>query len=42
MVELGGEQAEPIGRLLRAVGFAGVDVMTDEDGDARAICAQLG
>ncbi len=42
LLELGGDQAEPIGRMLRAVGFAGGDVMTDEDGDARAICAQLG
>jgi release factor glutamine methyltransferase len=42
LLELGGDQAEPMGRLLRDVGFEGVDVMVDEDGDPRAICAQLG
>ena len=42
LLELGGDQAEPIGRVLLAVGFAGVDVMTDAEGDTRAICAQLG
>jgi release factor glutamine methyltransferase len=42
LLELGGDQAEPIGRLLDDVGFEGIDVMADEDGDARAICAQLG
>jgi release factor glutamine methyltransferase len=41
LLELGGEQAEPIGRLLRGVGFEGVEVMADGDGDTRAICAQL-
>jgi release factor glutamine methyltransferase len=41
LVELGGDQAEPIGQLLRKVGFDGFEVMADEDGDARAICAQL-
>jgi release factor glutamine methyltransferase len=38
LLELGGDQAEPIGRLLYEVGFEGIDVMTDEDGDPRAIC----
>jgi release factor glutamine methyltransferase len=42
LMELGGDQAEPIGRLLRETGFEGVEVMTDEDGDPRAICAHLG
>ena len=42
LLELGGEQAEPIGRLLHDVGFEGLDVMADEDGDPRAICARLG
>ncbi len=42
LLELGGDQAEPIGRLLQELGFEGVDVMTDEDGDPRVICAQLG
>jgi release factor glutamine methyltransferase len=42
LLELGGDQAEPTGRLLHEVGFEGVDVMADEDGDPRAICAHLG
>jgi len=42
LLELGGDQAEPIGRLLRELAFQGVDVMTDEDGDPRATCARLG
>jgi len=42
LLELGGDQAEPIGQLLHELGFSGVDVMADEDGDPRAICAQLG
>ncbi len=42
LLELGGDQVEPIGRSLREAGFEGPDVMTDEEGDPRAICAQLG
>ncbi len=42
LLELGGDQAEPIGRLLLELGFEGPDVMNDEDGDPRAICARLG
>lgn len=42
LLELGGDQADPIGRLLDQVGFVGIDVMVDDDGDPRAICAQLG
>lgn len=42
LLELGGDQAEPIGQLLHAYGFTGLDVMADEDGDPRAICARLG
>ena len=42
LLELGGDQADPIGRLLHDVGFEGLDVMADEDGDPRAICARLG
>jgi release factor glutamine methyltransferase len=42
LLELGGDQAEPIGRLLHESGLEGVDVMADEDGDPRAICAHLG
>jgi release factor glutamine methyltransferase len=41
LLELGGDQAEPIGRLMREVGFEPVDVTADDDGDARAICARL-
>ena len=42
LLELGGDQAAPMQALLRESGFVGVDVMTDQDGDPRAICAQLG
>ena len=41
LLELGGDQAPTMGRVLRDVGFEGIDVMADEDGDPRAICAQL-
>ena len=41
LLELGGDEAEPIGRLLREVGFGEPDVMTDEDGDPRAVRARL-
>jgi release factor glutamine methyltransferase len=42
LLELGGDQAEPMGRLLRELGFEELDVMADEDGAPRAICARLG
>ncbi len=42
LLELGGDQAEPIGRLLHTAGFDDVDVMVDEDDDPRAVCARLG
>jgi release factor glutamine methyltransferase len=42
LLELGGDQAEPIGNALRDFGFEGPDVMADEDDDPRAICARLG
>jgi release factor glutamine methyltransferase len=42
LLELGGDQAEPIGRLLRDVGFQWLDVMADEDGDPRAVRARFG
>ena len=42
LLELGGDQAEPIGDLLHGSGFLGIDVMADEEGDPRAICARLG
>ena len=41
LLELGGDQASVMERLLRDVGFEGIDVMVDED-DARAICGRLG
>jgi release factor glutamine methyltransferase len=42
LLELGGDQAEPIGRSLRGSGFEDVETMTDEDGDPRAVCARFG
>jgi release factor glutamine methyltransferase len=42
LLELGGDQAEPMGRLLDELGYERPDVMTDEDGDPRAICARFG
>jgi release factor glutamine methyltransferase len=42
LLELGGDQAGPVSRLLDHAGFEDVDVMVDEDGDPRAICARLG
>jgi release factor glutamine methyltransferase len=42
LLELGGDQAEPIGRLLQDTGFDGLDVMADEDGDPRGVSARLG
>lgn len=42
LLELGGDQADPMGQLLHELGFEGLDVMSDENGDARAICARLG
>jgi release factor glutamine methyltransferase len=42
LLELGGDQVESIGNLLGEIGFDQPDTMADEDGDPRAICAQLG
>ena len=42
LLELGGDQADPMRQLLRDVGFEEPEVMADEDGDPRAICAHLG
>jgi release factor glutamine methyltransferase len=42
LLELGGDQADPIERGLRGVGCDEVEVMVDEDGDPRAVCARLG
>ncbi len=41
LLELGGDQAEPIGGLLEELGFERPDVMFDEDGHPRAISARL-
>jgi len=42
LLELGGDQAEPVGRLSDEHGFTDIDVMVDEDGDPRAIAGRLG
>jgi release factor glutamine methyltransferase len=42
LFELGGDQAEPMRALLGQLGFEAIDVMVDEDGDPRAICARCG
>lgn len=42
LLELGGDQAEPIGALLHELGLGAIEVMADDDGDPRAICARLG
>ncbi len=41
LLEMGGDQVEPMKALLRDCGFDGVEVMADEEGDPRAICARL-
>ena len=40
-LELGGDQADPIGRSLLDSGFGELEVMVDDEGDSRAVCAQL-
>ncbi|MEA2554722.1 MAG: release factor glutamine methyltransferase [Actinomycetota bacterium] len=40
LLELGGDQADPLGRLLDKCGFEEIDVMVDEDGAPRGISAQ--
>jgi release factor glutamine methyltransferase len=40
LLELGGDQAVPIGRLLAELGFGEVEVLRDEDDDARGICGR--
>ena len=42
LLELGGDQAEPVGRLSEEHGFTDIEVMVDEDGDPRAIAGRLG
>jgi release factor glutamine methyltransferase len=41
LLELGGDQADPIGRLLRDLGFQDEALLVDEEGDPRGICARL-
>jgi len=41
LLELGGDQAPPVRQLLHRCGFGEVEVMADEDGDPRAVCARL-
>jgi release factor glutamine methyltransferase len=41
LLELGGDQVEPLKALLQDCEFDGVEVMADEEGDPRAICARL-
>jgi release factor glutamine methyltransferase len=40
LLELGGDQAEPLGRLLDECGFSGSEVMVDEDDEPRGIAAK--
>ena len=40
LLELAGDQADPIGLLLEASGFEAPEVMVDDEGDPRAICAR--
>lgn len=41
VLEIGGDQDEKVSDLLASSGFGDPEVMRDEDGDVRAICAQL-
>jgi release factor glutamine methyltransferase len=42
LLELGGDQVERLSPLLHSLGFRHIQPMADEEGDLRAICAQLG
>ena len=42
LLELGGDQAGPVGESLHELRFEALEVMTDEEGDARGILARLG
>jgi release factor glutamine methyltransferase len=42
LLELGGDQPEPVRRALRAGGFGAIEVMRDAEGDARGVSARLG
>jgi release factor glutamine methyltransferase len=41
LLEMGGDQAEPMAQVLRELGYEELDLMADEEGDPRAICARL-
>ncbi|MFZ0667600.1 MAG: HemK/PrmC family methyltransferase [Acidimicrobiales bacterium] len=41
LLELGGDQAEKIGAVLRSNGFSEAEVMTDVDGDLRGVVARM-
>ena len=41
LLELGGDQAESLGPLLDAAGYETPEVLVDEEGDPRAICARM-
>ena len=41
LLELGGDQAAPVGDLLRALGATDLEVIEDDDGDTRGIAARL-
>jgi release factor glutamine methyltransferase len=40
LLELGGDQPEPIGQLLDEFGFQDIDIMVDDEGAPRAICGR--
>jgi release factor glutamine methyltransferase len=42
LLELGGDQAEPTGRLLSEYAYEDIDVMVDGDGDPRGVAARSG
>ncbi len=42
LLELGGDQADPVGRLLANLGFGEIGVALDEEGDPRSIHARIG
>jgi release factor glutamine methyltransferase len=42
LLEMGVDQVETISEALTDVGFSSPDVIADEDGDPRGLCAQLG
>ena len=41
LLELGADQPDQLAPVLRDRGFGGVDIMIDEEGDCRALCARL-